>query len=870
MNMVYLAGKVSVARLFVLTLFFCAITLIQAGQDVRFSDGWKFYLGDATNAQQTSFSDASWTTVCLPHTPRVELNLNSGSYYLGICWYRKSFTLPVGYLGKKLFIEFGAAMQTAQVYVNGTLLTTHTGGYSPFVLDVTNNIISGASNLIAVRLDNNPSSSFPPGQSNPDFCYFGGLYRDVTLHVCDSLHITNALFANVAGGGGIFVTYPSVSTSSATVQVKTHVFNEFTNSRTCVLVTSIVNAAGQQVATTSSTQSLNAGASYTFTQSLTVSNPQLWHPDHPNLYVVKSQVSDNTRLADTCGTTIGIRTIQFSRSGFSINGQHLQFRGVCRHQAYPYIGNAVPNSGQYRDVLRMKESGFNFVRMAHYIQAKFFVDACDKIGVLAEGCIPGWQYTSTATSFVNGSISDVRNMIRYYRNNPSVIVYEIVHNESGDAGSYCTAAQSAAQEEYPGNQFYSCGENTSSAIQVWSPTSQAGGRTYGAGETRPVMLSEYGDWDYGGSTSTSRVSRSQGEAAMLQQMSNHYESLSLDRGLAWLSGDALWSAYDYQNSFSAGVTLSGALDIFRIPKFSAFFYKSQRAPGDTLEPGSAKGGPMVFIASNWTSTSARPVTVFSNCDQVSLYLNNTLVATQSPVTGTNLEHPKFSFNVSAFQSGTLRADGLIGGTVRATHSVTTPGTATRIVVSIDTADMPLAADGSDIAIVYASILDANGTVVPTASNSVTFTLSGPADFIGNNPQPADAGIATILLRSRTTGGLITVSASATGLTGGSVSVTSATGPTTVSMPYWQSAMNSPRRANPSVAQIGTRVFVNIPKDISGNSATSVFALFDMRGREMMRWNLETGNHSLNIKGLPKGVYAGKINGTVLIAGKIIR
>ena len=122
---------------------------LYAGQDVRFSDGWKFYLGDATNAQQTSFSDASWTSVYLPHTPRVELNYATSSIYMGVCWYRKSFTPAPSYLGKKIYIEFGGAMQTAQVYLNGSLLAAHLGGYTPFVLDISKSLNFGASNVLA-------------------------------------------------------------------------------------------------------------------------------------------------------------------------------------------------------------------------------------------------------------------------------------------------------------------------------------------------------------------------------------------------------------------------------------------------------------------------------------------------------------------------------------------------------------------------------------------------------------------------------------------------------------------------------------------------------------------------------------------------
>lgn len=832
---------------------------IYAGQDIRFNDGWKFYLGDATGAQATTFSDASWSTVYLPHTPRIELNYNTSSIYMGVCWYRKSFTPDASYMGKKCFLEFEAAMQTAQVYVNGALAVTHLGGYTPFVIDITNSLASGAATVIAVRLDNNPVSTFPPGNSNPDFLYFGGLYRNVYLHVTDSLHVTNAIYANTPGGGGVFVTYPSVSTSSASVQVKTNVLNESKSAKSCVLTTSIVTTAGQQVATQSTTASLAAGASNAFTQSLSVSGPLLWHPDHPNLYIVKSQVFDNTRLADTMSTTIGIRTIGYSKAGgFTINGSRLIFRGANRHQAYPYIGNAVPNSGQYRDAQRLKEYGFNFVRMSHYTQAKSFVDACDKLGILGLACLPGWQYFSSSTDFVNNSIIALRDMVRYYRNHPSVVLWESMHNESTPTAAFLTSAQTAAHEELPGNQMFTAGEESNGILDVYISSSQHSVRSYTG--SRPCAISEYGDWDVGPcqyvtpiTGCADRVDRSQGEAAMLTQAGNFADGLGMNRGLSWLSGDALWSGFDYQSWNMDPMTSSGAIDLFRIPKIGAYFFQSQRSP--TVVISGVNSGPMVHIASQWTSTSARPIQVYSNCDQVSLYLNNTLVATQSPNTGTNLEHPPFTFAISSFASGTLRANGLIGGVVKASDTVSTPGSALKIILTVDTAGLPFAADGSDVAIVYASVEDAAGTVVPTASNTVTFSVSsGPGDLVGNTSVAAQAGVATILLRSRTTGGAITVSATASGLTTGAASVTLSIAPTTGIIDMLGSRSN-PAGSGILVWQVGPTLHVKLPQ----TQSKAFFSLYDAQGKLMFRRTLLKAENTVPIGALPGGVFFGKLN-----------
>jgi hypothetical protein len=841
-------------------------------QDVYFNAGWKFYRGSPSGTPQSmSFSDGAWSCVRLPHTDSIAYNYRSSSIYTGVSWYRKTFTPDSAYYGKKVFLEFEAAMQAAKIYVNGDSVAYHLGGYTPFLVDITSKITVGSSCIVAVKLDNTYNTDFPPGNSNPDFLYFGGLYRNVSIHLTDSMHITNAIYANIAGGGGIFVTYPSVNTSSATVQVKTHVLNEHKTSQTCKLTSTLFTTDGTQVATVDSTKTISASSSNTFTQTLTVTNPKLWHPDHPNLYVLKSEVYSGSTLVDTCSTVIGIRKISFTYSGgFKINDSSLVFRGANRHQSYPYLGNAVPASGQYRDALLMKEYGFNFVRMSHYVQSHSFVDACDKIGVLGMACLPGWQFfDSTSSKFTDNTISALRSMIRYYRNHPSIIVYESTPNESKVTKAYLDSAQNAADAEYPGDQMYTCGEDSyysnTKKFDVYISSSQHGARGY-SGDSRPCIISEYGDWDLGccwpgdnscpNATSITgcenRIERGDGEASMISQAVKIDSSLNLNRALSWLSGDALWSAFDYQSWSYGPLTASGAIDIFRIPKFSAYFYKSQRSYTDTI----CHGGPMVFIASYWTSSSSTPIYVFSNCDSVALYLNGSLVSKQGPVTGTNLEQPHFKFSVT-YSAGTLIAQGLVNGTIMAADTVKTPETAKSISVVIDTADNSLIADSNDIAIVHASIVDANGTVVPTATNKITFSVSGPATLIGNNPDTTEAGIASILVRTTASEGAITVTASASELTSGSASVTSisSNSGTGISNSYGKSSKILVARN--IIVHRGNFITITKPYSANKNEKTS-FSLSNALGERISVYDVSKDRITVNISALPHGVYFGQL------------
>ncbi len=836
-------------------------------QDLSFSDTWRFYRGDPSGAQQSSFADTSWDLVCLPHTVRLEsaITHSNYNYYVGPAWYRKSFVPDTSFRGKKVFLEVEAAMYDSKVYLNGTQILSYLGGYNPYSIDITSALQYGSTNVLAIRLDNTVDTNAAPGNTAPDFYYYSGLYRYVNLHVTDLLHITDAVYANKVAGGGVFVTYPSVSSSSATVQVKTDVINEYSATHTCVLKTSIIDSNGSVLQTLSSTMPIAAGKDTSFTQSFIVPNPRLWSPSTPNLYAVLSQVYDSLRPADQVKTTIGIRSISFSRAGgFLLNGNRIVCRGANRHQDYGGIGYSVPASGQYRDALRLKEAGFNFVRLSHYLQSHAFLDACDKLGIMVEASLVGDWFTAGYSHpiFVNNSVRDLRTMVHYYRNHPSVITWESVHNESTPPASFCDSAQAVAHAEYPGSQMYTCGQETNNILDIYQAAVQQGGRTYST--TKPGGISEFGHWEYGGCTSTSNETRANGESGMYHQATNHSQALSSDRALAWLSFDAVWVYDDYfgMTCYANSLCSGGVVDIYRLPKFSYYFFQSQRDPTVFL-PG-VNSGSMVFIASFWTPSSRiDSLKVFSNCDSVALYLNGALVAKKGPWSDpsiNSLEHRPFVFSIPSFQAGTLLAQGLIGGVVKASHQVRTPLAAAKIAVTIDTANLKLQADGSDLAVVYASIVDTNGTLMPAATNSVQFSVSGPGAIIAadGNPLAAVAGIATVYVQtSYNTPGLITVTASSSGLLSGSATVNSFAPSGNLTPVIHESVVAPHSPQGPCLIQRGRVLFISVPREFARGASKASFSLYNMEGRLVGTWRVGIGETTAITPG-GRGIFAGRL------------
>jgi fibronectin type 3 domain-containing protein len=497
-----------------------------------------------------------------------------------------------------------------------------------------------------------------------------------------------------------------------------------------------------------------------------VTSPILWHPFNPYLYTLHTVVQEGTTAVDYLKTQVGIRTIQWTHnSGLLINGVPFLARGANFHQDIYGEGNAMPDRTVYYDVKRLKDAGFDFIRSCHYPHNTAFYDACDQLGVLAMDSVPGWQYFNNSATFTNNTYQDCRDMIRRDRNHPSIVLWETSLNESGFTTRWATDMQAIAHAEYPGNQMVTSGWTTTSFDTLCS-SSQAGVRS--STDTRPIIIDEYGDWDYGGNSSTSRVAREAPDASLLVQCDNWEQSISLNLALSWFSADALWDFADY-TGYLASTTKCGTMDTCRLPKFSYYLYQSQR---DATVPSvpNVVSGPMVYIANTMQTNSPAAIRVFSNCQNVSLYTNGVLFATQSPDNYPHLPHPPFTFSLPGSINGTIRADGMTNGAVAASLSRMTPGTPSAIVLTPEGMD-PLSADGGDARLVWVSVVDANGQLVPGAANTINLSTSGQGGILGPTSIQMKGGELATWMQAGRIAGTVTLTASGTGLTPASLTLT---------------------------------------------------------------------------------------------------
>ncbi|MEM7110697.1 MAG: glycoside hydrolase family 2 TIM barrel-domain containing protein, partial [Bacteroidota bacterium] len=699
----------------------------------------------------------------LPHSPRIE-PLVVNAQWQGDLWYQKS--LQVQDLSTKYFLEFEGVMHEAKLWVNGTSAANHAGGYLPFFADISDYLIAGQ-NQITLWVNNQDNPSIPPGKplDGLDFNYYGGIYRQVNLIKTNKLHITHALQVDRMGGGGVLCHFDSISQTFAQGSVRVHVKNERDQKANFRVKATLTNPKGKALTFYSATTELAQNSDTDLNLNLRVEDPFLWSIKTPHLYAMKIEIFDHDdQLVDDYVEKIGIRKIELTSSGFFLNDEKIYLRGTNRHQEYPYVGYAISKNANYRDAVKIKQAGFDFVRLSHYPQDEEFLKACDELGILVMNAIPGWQFFGDQ-AFIQNSYQDIQRMVRRDRNHPSVAFWEVSLNESSMTEAYMNRANEILKEELPFDDTYSAGWIDHEAFDLYIPARQHGKapdywNNYRSNE-RPLFIAEYGDWEYYAHNAgfnqsnfknlqaderNSRQLRSHGEKRLLQQALNFQEAANSNRKGPNTIGHANWVMFDYNRGYADDIEASGISDIFRIPKFVHYFYQSQRPPEDTLALREGTG-PMVKIASYWNADSNPNLRVFSNCEEVELYLNDSLIAKSGPKRdrySTHLAFPPFQFNLGAFTPGKLSAVGKIGGQAVCRDVVRTSGHPKSLRLFAD--NFSTVTETDDLIILHAEVVDSLGSLSHVAQHKVKFELLGEGELLGENPVEAVAGVASILYR----------------------------------------------------------------------------------------------------------------------------
>lgn len=739
-----------------------------------------------------------WQKVNLPHTPNIE-PLVVLQQWQGVCYYKKDLYFGKEWQSKSVYLEFEGLMHLADVWINGQHIKQHAGGYTPLVVDISKYCLINKKNEILVRLDNRDNGSIPPGKpvGKLDFCYYGGIYRDVNLIVKSPLHITHPILANKVAGGGIFVTYSNVTNQNAQINISTNIENIENADSRFILRQSLFKTKkdkegriiiAELASMDESPLEVKRNSQIQPMQSIQVANPSLWSVDSPYLYILKSEIIVDGKSIDQEFTRLGIREISFSRDkGFLLNGKPLRLVGTNRHMEYPYLGNAISDNAQFRDIYQIKSNGFNIVRLGHYPQDPSVLDACDELGLLAIEPIPGWQFFNKDTIFTSLTYRDVQSLIRRDRNHPSIVLWETTLNESWPPNWWKDKIVATAHQEYPGNQFYTSGdmygyEGFDVLYNNWED-----GFKRPNNSKKPGFIREYYDYEFGGHYSTTRISRGEGENALLQNAWNAQWSHNRYRAYyPWTTGDAVWSMYDYNRGCCDNICYSGVADIFRIPKFSLLFFKSQISADTPLPFGKMK--PFLNINSYWSAPLRNSkLIVYGNVDEVELVVNGTTVSRQKPDSGPStpysetekgwetggnpfdsgnceyLTHPPFTFNNIEWTEGEVKAVGYINQQKVTEQVVKTPNQPQNIRVEYFESGRP--ATLNDDLIIYAKILDSNGTLCSSFNGEIAITTSDKGQVVGPSTVKAEAGIASFIVKTGSKKGDLLVKCNGSSLKG---------------------------------------------------------------------------------------------------------
>jgi len=770
-------------------LFTTAGTMAQSRQQVPIESGWKFSLGDPPGAEKVDFDDAKWRTLDVPHDwsiegPFDEKNPTRGAggfLPAGVGWYRKHFSLSSAYAGRRVFIEFDGVMANSDVWINGFHLGKRPYGYVSFRYELTGQLNFGKGpNVIAVRADNSgqPASRWYSG---------AGIYRHVRMVITDPVHIDQ---------WGTFVTSPVVSADSATVLVQSKVVNQSEAAREVVLEITLRGPNGRVVqSVTTKPQKVSALGATDFKQSIVVLKPQRWDLDHPVMYKALVKVlAAGRRTLDEESTAFGIREFRFEAdTGFWLNGHNFKIKGVCLHHDGSAFGAAVPLGAWERRLKILKELGVNAIRTAHNPPAPEFLDLCDRMGVLVmDELFDCWTVAKNPHDyhlyFNDWSKIDTRDTIRRDRNHPSIVVYS-AGNEIHD-----TPKAELAKTILRG------------LVEVFhehDPT-----RPVSQGLFRPNVSHDY---DNGLADILDVVGQNYRENEILAAHRQKPTRKILgtenthDRN-AWLAlrdnapyaGQFLWAGIDYLGESRSwpGIAFSfGLLYRTGTPRPMAFqrqswwsdkpmVYITRRVAPQPVAPTDPGYEPdprrVQVLFSDWNPRNSAAhdenVEVYSNCDEVELFLNGKSLGTKSlPSDGAPRSW------VVPFEPGSLKAVARKGTEIIATYELRTAGKPARIMLTADRSQ--IAPTWDDVSYITARIVDENGVLVPGANDLVVFEVAGPgvvaAVDSGNNTshEPFQAtsrkayqGLCFALIKAKGSRGQITISAKASGLVSGSVTI----------------------------------------------------------------------------------------------------
>ena len=744
--------------------------------ETMLTEGWHFHRGEANNAQQTQFDDAKWQQVSVPHDWAVygpfgvtndlqnvavtqngekEATMKTGRTgglpWVGIGWYRTTFDAPKSGATTLLF---DGAMSEAHVYVNGQEAIFWPYGYNSFHVDVSNLVHrDGTPNTLAVRLENRDESSrWYPG---------AGLYRNVHVIHTDSIHIPV---------WGTYITTPHVEKDFASVKLQVEVVGN--KGKAVRLDTEILSPEGKVVASSSKQTVTREG--HPFEQTLLVEKPALWSCETPHLYTAVTKIIVDGKERDTQRTTFGIRKIEYvAHKGFFLNGKNIQFKGVCNHHDLGPLGTAIHVDALRHQLTMLKAMGCNAIRTSHNMPAPELVKLCDEMGLMMMvEPFDEWDQAKCKNGYhrywKEWAEKDMVNMLRHYRNNPSVVMWsignEVPTQGRKDGYKMVDFLQGICHREDP-TRPCTCGMDQVGTILK-----------NGFGATVDIPGFNYRDQYYEegyktlpqgfilGSETASTVS-SRGtymfpvtlkkQARYENHQSNGYDTEAcswsnvpdldfwLEDDNPWHMGQFVWTGFDYlgepspydTKDWPSHSSVFGIIDLASLPKDRYYLYQSKWAP-------EAK---TLHVLPHWTwpgrEGEVTPIFVYTSAPEAELFINGVSQGRQKKLSKTEAEalqktdplwqqrRYRLMWTDVKYQPGEVKVVAYnADGSVMGEKTVKTAGKPDHLVLTPANLDEPKADLSNALYYVTVSVVDKDGNPCPNQTDLVQFAVKGAGKF----------------------------------------------------------------------------------------------------------------------------------------------
>ena len=687
--------------------------------------------GDGVGAAAADFDDRGWRVLNLPHDWAVEVPFSErgsashgykaiGKHFpeTSAGWYRKDFFIPASDLGRHITLDFDGVFRDSQVWVNGFYLGRESSGYSPFGYDITDYLNYGGNNVVAVRVD----ASLEEGW----FYEGAGIYRHVWLTKTAPLHVAK---------WGAFVT-TDVKKNSADVTARVTVDNDSTNAASFEIEQTVLNAEGKTVAKGRMTKLLLApGAPGEFSSVLNVANPKLWSVETPVLYKLVTSIRQGGAVVDRYETPFGIRTLRWdANEGFFLNGKRVELKGTCDHQDHAGVGVAVPDELNVFRVEQLKKMGSNAIRTSHNAPTPELLDACDRLGMLV-------MDENREYGINPQQLGELERLILRDRNHPSVIIWSLGNEEwsveGNNRGTRVTQTmQTFAQRLDSTRRFtvaisggWGGGSSVSIDVMGFNYYTHGDGRETGNDRYHAKFPDKPSVGSEDSSTfSTRGIYFQDREHQHLTAYDVNHPDWGARAEHSWthyaarpyVAGLFQWTGFDYRGettpfNWPAISSQFGILDTCGFPKDNFYYYQAWWSDHPVLH---------LLPHWNWPGREGQEIDVwvYSNCEDIELFLNGESQGRKTMPKNSHLE-----WKVK-YAPGTLLARGNVGGKEIVTDKVETTGAPAAI--QLIPHRNSIKADGEDVSVVTVQVDDAQGRVVPTANNTVTFEITGPGKIIG--------------------------------------------------------------------------------------------------------------------------------------------